>query len=175
MTDHTDDLVINDKDVLRLWSYNSVSGGRFMNMTNEDAPEDGGYIVAANLEQLPSTNIKFHEVNRFQKLFVMQFEKEDSLYSVNASESSVTAAKIPDKDAAHFKYYELNPPNMPYVVFPCENRKIDNQDAYLSCDGAGNMSLKRWNLAGNRRLPPRAGAMVDPSLLFRVVKPLNNE
>ncbi|XP_028409308.1 uncharacterized protein LOC114531907 [Dendronephthya gigantea] len=168
-------IVIKNDEVLRLRS----SGGRFVSITETKAAsstqDSTTFIVAATEEQQPSTNIEFHEVDPFEKLFVIKFEKEDSFYKVDASESSVTAAKIPDKDAAHFTYYELDPPNKPYFVFPCLNRKIDNHDAYLSCDGAGNMSLKRWNLAGNRRLPPKAGAMVDPSLLFRVVKPLNNE
>lgn len=47
--------------------------------------------------------------------------------------------------------------------------------AYLSSDGAGKMKLKRWNLTGEKRKAPKAGELIDPALLFRVVKPLQKD
>ncbi len=61
---------------------------------------------------------------------------------------------------------ELFQPNRPLIVLR-SNKKLGNDDLYLSSDGAGNMRLKVWNNSGE---PPRAEAEVDPALLFRVVK-----
>ena len=43
---------------------------------------------------LGSTDIKWVEVDEFQKLFKLQFFKNDEYLTVNASESSVTAGKV---------------------------------------------------------------------------------
>ncbi|XP_028409332.1 uncharacterized protein LOC114531933 [Dendronephthya gigantea] len=175
-------IVIKNGEVLRLWSYNSASGGRFVSITEAKATsstqDSTNYVVAATQEQQPSSEIKFIKTHEFAEIFKMQFQKNDGFkYTLNASQDgSITAAEIADSDSvAQFTYYELDPPNQPYVVLPSTNRSTTAADGkiydlYLSSDGAGNMSLKRWNLSSNA-LPPKATALIDPSLLFRVVKP----
>ena len=59
--------------------------------------------------------------------------------------------------------FDLMVPNTPYVVFESMDHHM-----YLSSDGAGNMSLKGWNLSHG---PPQANKYVDPALLFREVTP----
>jgi hypothetical protein len=64
---------------------------------------------------------------------------------------------------------ELYSPNRPYYVLR-SNKKVNDDDLFLSSDGAGNMQLKVWNhpVPG----PPNTTSEVDPALLFRVVRPL---
>ena len=92
-------------------------------------------------------------------------------------QKSYFVLQIPNPAAALFTYSELDPPNQPYIVFQCTNITVgdDHDVAYLSSDGAGKMKLKRWNLTGEERRPPKAGELIDPALLFRVVKPLTKE
>ncbi|CAB3999252.1 Hypothetical predicted protein, partial [Paramuricea clavata] len=67
-----------------------------------------------------------------------------------------------------FEVIELGSPNRPYVVFR-SNKKLDDDDLYLSSDAAGNMQLKVWNKPVPD--PPNTTAEVDPALLFRLVRP----
>ena len=47
---------------------------------------------------------------------------------------------------------------------------MNDDDLFLSSDGAGNMQLKVWNHPVPD--PPNTTSEVDPALLFRVVRPL---
>lgn len=144
-----------------------------MYMTNITAPNNGEiFIVKAtgNAEgiTLPFTNIKFHVVNQLpDKLFSLQFTKNEIWHTVSASENGVAA----HKDApTSFRILQLFAPNRPYVVFESSEKTKDGDKLYLSSDGSGDMKLKVWNKAV--REPPRTTGEVDPALLFRVVRPL---
>ena len=64
-----------------------------------------------------------------------------------------------------FEVMALRSPNQPFVVLR-SNKKLGDDDLYLSSDGAGEMKLK----VPNQRIR-RPAAEVDPALLFRVVRP----
>ena len=63
---------------------------------------------------------------------------------------------------------ELWSPNRPYYVLR-SNKKVGDDDLYLSSDEAGNLKLKVWNKPVPE--PPHTTAEVDPALLFRLVRP----
>jgi hypothetical protein len=98
------------------------------------------------------------------KLFSLQFTKNEIWHTVSASENGVTA----HNDApTSFRILQLFAPNRPYVVFESSEKTKDGDKLYLSSDGSGDMKLKVWNKAV--REPPRTTGEVDPALLFRVV------
>ncbi|CAB3992178.1 Hypothetical predicted protein [Paramuricea clavata] len=165
---------IDDDDIRRLWSYNSTAGGRYVYMTNNTARGDcSGYVVEATGEAqgktMPLTDIRFDlppSSNHFQPKFQLKFKKDNTWYSVNASEYSVTASEVTDTS---FEVIKLYSPNKGLVVLR-SNKKLDDDDLFLSSNGAGYMQLKVWNKPV--RCPPRTTSEVDPALLFRVVRPL---
>jgi hypothetical protein len=68
-----------------------------------------------------------------------------------------------------FEVIKLYSPNKALVVLR-SNKKLGDDDLFLSSNGAGYMQLKVWNKPV--RCPPRTTSEVDPALLFRVVRPL---
>ncbi|CAB3992177.1 Hypothetical predicted protein [Paramuricea clavata] len=147
---------IDDDDIRRLWSYNSTAGGRYVYMTNNTAR---GALTDIRFDLPPSSN-------HFQPKFQLKFKKDNTWYSVNASEYSVTASEVTDTS---FEVIKLYSPNKGLVVLR-SNKKLDDDDLFLSSNGAGYMQLKVWNKPV--RCPPRTTSEVDPALLFRVVRPL---
>jgi hypothetical protein len=63
-------------------------------------------------------------------------------------------------------------PNTPYVVLR-SNKKLEDDDLFLSSDAAGNMQLKVWNKPVPD--PPNTTPEVDPALLFRLVRPFGQQ
>ncbi|CAB4012598.1 Hypothetical predicted protein [Paramuricea clavata] len=107
-------------------------------------------------------------------MFELRFEKEGKWYPVNATESGVTASKFtdPPTDTTVFGVIQFWSPNTPYVALR-SNQQHDGHNLFLSSNGAGYMKLKRWN----KPVPesPFTTPQVDPALLFRVVRPLDQE
>jgi hypothetical protein len=78
----------------------------------------------------------------------------------------------PPTDTTMFGVIQFWSPNSPYVALRSDQQH-GGHNLYLSSNGGGHMKLKRWN----KPIPesPFTTPEVDPALLFRVVRPLDQE